>query len=141
MRSPTRVARSTPRALALNRAPERDDCLWTFENRVSNARPANPAVFAAALIGALERLRLGSNGEPGRPFTHVELWNEPELHVFWESGFEDAAGDLDRFFEMAVTALVALDAWRATSPHPEIRALRFGLAGFASAETAARWPA
>jgi len=127
-----------PRALAVNRTPLRDDCLWTFRNRVSNVRPADPAVFAAALIGALERLRLGSGGEPGRPFTHVELWNEPELPFFWDSSLEDGAGALDRFFEMAIGALVALDAWRAASPHPEIQALRFGLGSFARAETAAQ---
>jgi hypothetical protein len=128
----------TPRALSVNRTPARDDCLWSFRNRVSNARPADPRVFAAALIGALERLRLGSGGEPGRAFTHVELWNEPELPFFWDRSFEDGAGELDRFFEMAITALVALDAWRSASPAPEVRALRFGLAGFANAATAAR---
>jgi hypothetical protein len=127
-----------PRALSASRTPLRDDCLWTFRNRVSNVRPADPDVFAAALIGALERLRLGSDGEPGRVFEHVELWNEPELPFFWDRSFEDGAGELDRFFELAVTALVALDAWRAASPHAEIRALRFGLGSFASAETAAR---
>ncbi len=125
-----------PRALAVNRTPQRDDCLWTFENRVSNVRPADPAVFAAALIGALERLRLGSDGETGRAFTHVELWNEPELPFFWDPAFEDGAGALDRFFEMAITTLVALDAWRAASPSPEIQALRFGLGSFAAAATA-----
>ena len=127
---------SMPRALAVNRTPLRDDCLWTFKNRVSNVRPADPAVFAAALIGALERLRLGSDGQPGRAFTHVELWNEPELPFFWDRSFEDGAGELDRFFEMAITTLVALDTWRAASPHPEIQALRFGLASFAQAATA-----
>ena len=127
-----------PRALSASRTPLRADCLWTFANRVSNVRPADPAVFAAALIGALERLRLGSDGEPGRPFTHVELWNEPELPFFWDRSFEDGAGALDRFFEMAVTTLVALDAWRDASPHLEIQALRFGLGSFASAATAAQ---
>jgi hypothetical protein len=127
-----------PRALAVNRTPLRDDCLWTFKNRVSNARPADPAVFAAALIGALERLRLGSDGQPGRAFTHVEIWNEPELPIFWDPAFEDGDEPLDRFFEMAFTTLAALDAWRAASPHPEIQALRFGLAGFASYEVALR---
>jgi len=125
-----------PRALAVNRTPTRADCLWSFTNRVSNVRPADPAAFAAALTGALERLRLGSDGEPGRAFTHVELWNEPELPFFWDPAFE--AGALDRFFEMAVTTLVELDAWRAASPHPEIQALRFGLGSFALASTAAQ---
>ncbi len=127
-----------PRALAVNRMPTRDDCLWTFKNRVSNVRPADPAVFAAALTGAIERLRLGSDGEPGRVFTHVELWNEPELPFFWDRSFEDGAGELDRFFEMAITTLVALDAWRTASPQPEIQALRFGLGSFAAAATAAQ---
>lgn len=127
-----------PRALAVNRTPLRDDCLWTFRNRVSNVRPADASVFAAALVGAVERLRLGSGGEPGRAFTHVELWNEPELPFFWDRSFEDGSGELDRFFEMALTALVALDAWRSASPAPEVKALRFGLAGFASASTAAQ---
>jgi len=127
-----------PRALAANRTPLRADCQWSFENRVSNVRAADPNVFAAALIGALERLRLGSDGEPPREFTHVELWNEPELPFFWDRSFEDGAGALDRFFELALTTLVALDAWRASSPHPEIQELRFGLASFAQAATAAQ---
>ena len=122
-----------PRALAVNRTPLRDDCLWSFKNRVSNVRPADPAVFAAALIGALERLRLGSDGEPGRAFTHVELWNEPELPFFWDRSFEDGAGRSTASSRWRSTTLVALDAWRAASPHPEIQALRFGFAGFAAA--------
>jgi len=122
-----------PRALAINRAPLRDDCLWTFRNRVSNARPANAAVFAAALSGAVERLVAGSGGEPGRPITHVEVWNEPELPFFWDPAFEDLAGPLDRFFEMAITSLVALDDLRAASADPALANLRIGLAGFAGA--------
>ena len=121
-----------PRALAANRTPFRDDCLWSFKNRVSNVRPADAGVFSAALVGAIERLVAGEGVEPGRPLTHVEIWNEPELAFFWDPAFEDRAGPLDRFFEMAINALVGLDALRQTSPHPDVQALRIGLGSFAS---------
>ncbi len=122
-----------PRALAVNRSPFRDDCLWTFKNQVSNVRPASDAVFGAALAGAVDRLVAGSGGEPGRPVTHVEIWNEPDLPFFWDPAFEDLAGPIDRFFNMAITSLVALDDLRATSSHAAVQNLRIGLAGFAGA--------
>jgi hypothetical protein len=124
---------SMPRALAVNRAPLRDDCLWSFKNQVSNVRPADDAVFSAALVGAVDRLVGGESGEPGRPITHIEIWNEPELPFFWDPAFEDLAGPLDRFFNMAITSLVALDSLRNTSSDPNIQALSLGLAGFANA--------
>ena len=120
-----------PRALAFNQTPLRDDCLWTFKNQVANVRPANDTVFAVALAGAVERLVAGDGIEPGRPITHVEIWNEPELPFFWDPAFEDLAGNLDRFFNMAINSLVQLDALRASSPNPDVQALRLGLASFA----------
>ena len=125
-----------PRALAANRAPLRDDCLWSYQNRVSNVRPADPDVFAAALTGVVSRLVLGSAGEPGRPVPYVEIWNEPELPIFWDPSFEDLPGPLDRFFGMAIRALVQLDAWRAAQTAPDARDLRIGLGSFASHQTA-----
>lgn len=123
---------SMPRALALNETPLRDDCLWSFKNQVSNVRPASDAVFSAALSGAVERLVAGEVGEPGRPITHIEIWNEPELPFFWDPAFEDLAGPLDRFFNMSIASLVALDTLRNTSSDPNVQALSLGLAGFAS---------
>ncbi len=127
-----------PRALAANRTPQRSDCLWSFSNRVSNVRPASDVVFAAALRGAVQRLLLGHGGAPARAFTHVEIWNEPELPYFWDKSFEASATSLDRFFGMAIQSLVQLDAWRGGAMQPQVQGLRFGLAGFASASTAAQ---
>lgn len=124
---------SMPRALAVNRSPFRDDCLWTFKNQVDNVRPADDTIFATALAGAVERLVGGDGALPGRPITHVEIWNEPEFAFFWDPAFEDLTGPLDRFFNMAIESLFQLDAIRAASLDPDVRALRIGLASFAGA--------
>jgi hypothetical protein len=126
-----------PRALAVNRQPLRTACGWTYMNRVSNVRPRDPAVFAAAIVGLVQRIVEGSGGEPGRRATHWEIWNEPELPIFWDPAYENGPGPLDRFLEMAILALVELDAYRAGSANLDVGDLRFGLASFASAATAA----
>jgi hypothetical protein len=126
-----------PRALAANRTPLRTHCDWSYTNRVSNVRPADAAVFAAAAAGLVRRVVEGSAGEPGRAVTHWEIWNEPELPFFWDPAFEDLAGPLDRFLSMAVQTLVQLHLYRTGSAHPNAAELRFGLAGFAHPETAA----
>jgi hypothetical protein len=129
-----------PRALAANRTPERstatvaDACNATFTNRVSNAAPAAPDVFAAAVTGLVQRLVEGSGGEPGRPLRHVEVWNEPELAYFWDGALDP---DRARFFEAASLTLVQLDAYRRAASGPEAQALRFGFGSFAFATTAA----
>ena len=101
---------SMPRALAVEKTPERNDCLWTFQNRVSNVRPADPAVFAAAAVGVVERIVEGDGVAPARPISHWEVWNEPEFPQFWDPAFEDLAGPLDRYFEMAIQTLLAQDS-------------------------------
>jgi hypothetical protein len=126
-----------PRALAVSRDPERTDCSWTFMNRVSNVRPADPTVFAAAVVGLVQRVVEGAGGEPGRAARYWEVWNEPELPFFWDPAFEDGPGALDRFFEMAALTLVQLDAYRSASTNPAAADLRFGMASFASAGVAA----
>ncbi len=123
---------SMPRALAANRTPWRDDCLWSFKNQVDNVRPENDLIFGVALAGAVERLVAGESGEPGRPISHVEIWNEPELPFFWDPAFEDLPGPMDRFFNMSIMALVQLDALRNRSADPNVRALSIGMAGFAT---------
>ena len=129
-----------PRALAVNRQFERsratveDACTSSFTNRVSNAPPADPAVHAAAVEGLVRRIVLGSDGEAARPVTHWEVGNEPEFRYFWDRSLDP---DLSKFFEMAVTVLVRLDAWRGTEPDPRARDQRFGLGSFASAAVAA----
>jgi hypothetical protein len=69
--------------------------------------------------------------------SHVEIWNEPERPFFRDRAFEYAVGALDRFFAAATPALVRLDLWRQTSPHPSASGVRIGLGSFASAATAA----
>src|SRR5262249_22971355 len=63
-----------PRALAVNPMFFRggalqsvaDPCLATWTNHVSNTRPADPAVFAAAVVGAVRRVVEGSDGAAPR---------------------------------------------------------------------------
>lgn len=132
-----------PRALAVNRTPSRststvaDACDWTLTNAVTNARPANPDVFAAAATGLVKRVVEGSDGERARAVKYWELWNEPELPYFWDPTLESTPGRLDRFFDMSVRTLVRLDAYRASSTNADVRQLRFGLGSFLLAGTAA----
>ncbi|MEM7412863.1 MAG: hypothetical protein AAF430_21705 [Myxococcota bacterium] len=121
-----------PRALAVNPTPLRTNCSWSFQNRVSNIRPADAAVFAAAATGVVERIVEGVGAEPGRPVHYWEVGNEPEFPFFWDPDFEDQSGPLDRFFEMSIQTLVALDAYRSGSSHPDAGKLRFGLGSFAT---------
>lgn len=127
-----------PRALSTNRTPRRttaaipDACAATFTNAVSNAAPADPQVFAAAVRGMIQRLLEGSGGEKGRALRYVELWNEPEFPYFWDKSFESSG--LDKWVAMVATTLVQLDAYRTSSG----RDLKLGMGSFASAETAAK---
>ena len=66
-----------PLAMSRGKTPVRADCYWTFLNGVTDAPPADPNVFAAASLGLVERLVLGSGGQPGRPLRYFEIWNEP----------------------------------------------------------------
>ncbi|HJZ84334.1 MAG TPA: hypothetical protein VKN99_04145 [Polyangia bacterium] len=122
-----------PRALALSRTPDRVDCRWSFRNTVSNLPPADPNLFGAAVVGVVQRVVEGSGGEPGRPVTHWELWNEPEQPEFWDPAFDPT---LDRYRAMALTTLNLLAAYRRDSISPAAKSLRFGLGGFAQAATA-----
>jgi hypothetical protein len=130
---------AVPRALSAGSTPSRvpgpipDPCLCTFTNAISNVRPADPNVFAAAAVGLVRRVIEGSGGEPARHARYWEVWNEPEMPHFWDVSFEPGGGR-DKFFEMAVLTLVRLDAYRAGSASAAAKALRFGLASFASAE-------
>jgi hypothetical protein len=114
-----------PKALSLQQTPYRDNCYWSFWNGVTNEPPADPNVFAAAAVGLVQRLVLGSGGEPGRKVRYFEFWNEPEGN-FWDSTHDP---DHAIFYTTAQATLTALAQWRATSNHPE---LRFGFSGFAS---------
>ncbi len=127
---------SMPRALAVSQTPLRTDCQWSFQNRVTNVRPQDAAVFGAAVAGLVERVVEGSDGQPARAVTHWEIWNEPEFAPFWDKSFEDGTGGLDRYFEMAVEALFALDAYRAGSTHPNAQGLAFGLGSFGTVPVA-----
>jgi hypothetical protein len=134
-----------PRALSANRTFFRggtvaglaSPCFGTWSNRVSNARPADPAVFAAAVVGLVRRVVEGSGGQPGRPVRYWELWNEPELGYAWEPSLEQPPGTLNAFFAAMLTTLVQLDAYRAGATAPAARALELGIGSFAYASTAA----
>ena len=140
-----------PRALAANRIPLRSEtntptaCVWSYANQVSNTRPRDPEVFAAAVVGMVQRIVEGSDGEPGREVTYWELWNEPDLCVFWDSEFEDQSPcvfdpfekRLGAYLDMVIPTLAALDEYRRTSSHPFAKQLRFGVGSFAFADVAA----
>lgn len=127
-----------PRALARQKTFRRvgsivglvDPCLGSFSNGVSNGPPADPAVFAAAVRGLVQRVVEGSAGERPRAASRWELWNEFELGYAW-------VGTTDEYFTMVLSTLVELDAYRAASSKSSVRALRFGLGSFAFAATAA----
>ncbi len=129
-----------PRALSANKTPARvkgvipDPCMATFTNKVSNVKPIDTDVFAAAVAGLVKRVVEGSGTEKGRPVTHFEIWNEPEFPYFWDKSFETKG--LDDWFKMAATTLVYLASYRKGATKPEVKALKFGMGSFALADTA-----
>ncbi|MBW2731365.1 MAG: hypothetical protein JRH20_03170 [Deltaproteobacteria bacterium] len=116
-------------------SPKSVACMSSFTNGVSNAAPANAAVFAAAATGLVKRVVEGSGGEPGRSVQYWEVWNEPEMPHFWHDGWPAGA---DAFFSgLAIPTLMALDSYREESTKADVKALRFGVGSFAHAATAA----
>ena len=100
----SRIPRLRPGELSLD-APERATPLGLFEPTFSDGsdtlapgkapNPANKwAVFVAA---AVNRYKPGgvlaqANGWPaGVGVTHWEMWNEPDLNIFWDASVEDYA--------------------------------------------------
>ncbi len=77
-----------PRALSVNQTPNRLDCTASFTNSVSNNEPADPAVFAQAVAGMVQRVVEGTGTGVGderpRAVQYWEVWNEPEIATFWE---------------------------------------------------------
>jgi hypothetical protein len=128
---------SMPLALSASETPWRPDCAWTFRNQVTNVRPEDPAVLAAAVAGLVERVVEGDGNGAARPVEYWEIWNEPEFPNFWDPSFETPPGSLNSFFEMSIRALLALDAYRSASVHPNASGLRFGLGSFAIPAVAA----
>ncbi len=122
-----------PMALSRGKTFVRHSCYWSFLNGVTNEPPVDTAVFAAAATGLVQRIVLGSGGEPGRNVTHFEIWNEPEGD-FWDKTMDPtypSTGSI--FYDMVQKTLTSLDAFRTSSNHAE---LRFGLAGFAGVAAA-----
>jgi hypothetical protein len=135
-----------PRSLAAGQTFERggavlagvtDPCLATWTNHVSNTRPADPAIFAAAVVGVVRRVVEGTPGAAPRDARYWEIWNEPELGYAWDPRFEQPPGSLNAYFATALTTLTRLAGYRATSSNPRVTQLRFGLGSFAQATTAA----
>jgi hypothetical protein len=128
-----------PRALAMNQTPLRSDAEWpnncgvSWTNKVSNVRPADPALFAAAVVGMVSRVVEGSGGQPGRPVRYWEFWNEPELAYAWNPHL----GDFMSWLQAAALTLTALDNYRKQTANPDGRAIRIGLGSFAYPEIAA----
>ncbi|NIA27782.1 MAG: hypothetical protein GWP02_06970, partial [Desulfobulbaceae bacterium] len=122
-----------PRALSINQTPSRLDCDATFMNSVSNNEPADPAVFAKAVVGLVERVVEGTETKTGnnrpRPVMYWEVWNEPEAPQFWEPTL---GADPDSFFNMAISTLMELDAYRSSTIDPAGQAIKIGLASFVS---------
>jgi hypothetical protein len=113
-----------PMAMSLGQTPDRTDCYWSFFNGVTNCPPVDPDVFAAAVVGLVQRLVFGSGGQPGRDVRYFEIWNEPE-GAFWDGAFDP---DHSIFYATEAATLTALAQYRASANLPQ---LRFGFAGFA----------
>jgi hypothetical protein len=90
-------------------------------------------VFASAVSGLVQRVVEGTGTRTGderpRNVSYWEVWNEPESLYFWQPGWENPS----IFFDMAVSILDHLDAYRTSSGHSE---LKFGLGSFVSEATA-----
>lgn len=141
-----------PRALAANTKPVRqtgllyqDPCWKTFTNAISNSRPADPAVYAAAVVGLVRQIVEGSNLQPARNVPYWEFGNEPEFPEFWDRSYllaQGAKGEdlqkkaMDSFFQSAFATLLALHDYRTQSINPQTRQLRLGLGSFALTSTA-----
>ena len=126
-----------PRALSVNQTTNRLDCTATFTNSISNNQPANATVFAEAVAGLVQRVVEGTGARTGnerpRAVQYWEVWNEPELDIFWEPTL---GADPDSFFNMAVATLLELDAYRSTTADANGQAIKIGLGSFVSANTA-----
>ena len=133
------IALSENRTFARGATPAgvTDPCLATWTNTVSNTRPADPAVFAAAAAGLVRRVVEGDATHAPRAAPAWEIWNEPELGYAWDQDFEQPPGTLNAYFATAVDTLVALAQYRAAATAPAAKQLRFGLGSFAHAQTAA----
>jgi len=127
-----------PRALAANQTPVRTNaemmghCGLTWANKVSNVRPADPLVFAAAVVGLVQRTVEGSGGARGRPVRYWEFWNEPEDSYAWDPN----VGDFGSWLQTAGATLTALDAYRRQTANADGRAIKIGLGSFGSSDAA-----
>lgn len=128
---------SMPRALSINQTPNRTDCSASFSNSISNNQPRNPAIFAKAIAGLVQRVIEGTGTKSGaerpRLADYWEVWNEPELALFWEPTL---GANPDLFFDMAIPTLLELDAYRNTTSNSAAQTLKFGLASFVFADVA-----
>jgi hypothetical protein len=100
----SRVPRPRPGELSLD-APERATPLGLFEPTFSDGsdtlapgKAPNPAnKWAVFVTAAVNRYKPGgmlaqANGWPaGVGVTHWEMWNEPDLNIFWDASIEDYA--------------------------------------------------
>jgi len=126
-----------PRALSINKTPNRLVCDATFTNSVSNNEPENPLVFSKAVAGLVSRVVEGTGTKTGnerpRPVQYWEIWNEPEIATFWEPTL---TADPDSFFDMAIATLLELDGYRNATADPNGQAIKIGLGSFISETTA-----
>jgi hypothetical protein len=105
---PASLARPGPQKLlpeALRQfAPEG----YQFPNGVRDAPPADPQVFAEACVVALRHVR-----ERGVPVAYVELWNEPDLPLFYSGEYDDYFATYAAFARRVSTAghLVGGPSW------------------------------
>ncbi|HVE75551.1 MAG TPA: hypothetical protein VND22_02160 [Actinomycetota bacterium] len=57
---------------------------YTFPDGVRNNAPADPEVFAKATLKLLKRVE-----ERGAHIRYVELWNEPDIPIWWAGTFDE----------------------------------------------------
>lgn len=72
---------------------------YTFPDGIRNAPPADPEVFAAACVQLIRHVE-----ESGVPIRLIELWNEPDLTLFYAGTYEEYL-DMYRAFARAIAPL------------------------------------
>lgn len=72
---------------------------YTFPDGVRNAPPADPAVFAAACVELVRHVEAS-----GVRIRLVELWNEPDLALFYAGTYEEYL-EMYRAFALAIAPL------------------------------------
>lgn len=93
---------------------------YEFPDGVRNAPPRDPAVFAAATVKLLEHVVA-----QGITIRYVELWNEPDLPIFFAGNYDDYIRMYRAFAPAVSTAGFAVGGTSFAGANPELWLHRF----------------